>query len=79
MWIASPVGLTLAATLGILVTSACRDMYGSVIWQPITLLLKIQEVNYNSATRAGTFFAGGGWFVSQLAVSAVLCWSKARY
>ena len=45
-------------------------MYGIIIWNPMSLLSHIQEVDYSATTRAGTFFAGLGWFVSQIGVSA---------
>jgi NCS1 family nucleobase:cation symporter-1 len=47
-------------------------MYGEIIWQPISLLLHIQDTNYSPGARAGTFFGGMGWFLSQLAVSTLL-------
>lgn len=60
----------MAAIFGVLVTSATAEMYGEIYWQPITLLLHIQSTNYSAGVRAGTFFAGLGWFMSQLAVRA---------
>lgn len=65
---AGPLGVSAVAIFGVLVTSATREMYGEVIWQPITLLLHIQQTDYSSTARAATFFAGLGWFMSQLAV-----------
>lgn len=68
IWLVGPVGLVLTGMFGVFVTSACQEMYGTVLWQPISLLLHIQAVDYSPAVRAGTFFAGVGWFMSQLAV-----------
>jgi NCS1 family nucleobase:cation symporter-1 len=68
IWLVGPIALTTTAMFGVFVTSAAQQMYGTAIWQPITLLLQIQQANYSSAARAGTFFGGLGWFLSQLAV-----------
>jgi NCS1 family nucleobase:cation symporter-1 len=63
-----PITITATATLGAFATSAVKQMYGREIWQPITLLEFLLENNYNSATRAGCFFAGAGFFLSQISV-----------
>ncbi|RDW84988.1 uracil permease-3 [Coleophoma cylindrospora] len=70
--VAGPLALTLTAMFGIFVTSAARDMYGEVLWQPVSLLLYIQTQSYTPGVRAGTFFAGVGWLMSQLAVNVSL-------
>ncbi|KAK3314112.1 permease for cytosine/purines, uracil, thiamine, allantoin-domain-containing protein [Apodospora peruviana] len=67
--VASPLFVAIAAIVGILVTSASKDLYGIIIWNPMSLLAHIQVVDYSATTRAGTFFAGLGWFLSQLAVN----------
>ncbi|KAF8852002.1 hypothetical protein BDZ45DRAFT_807858 [Acephala macrosclerotiorum] len=72
IWVACPVVLTLTAMSGVFVTSAARAMHGEIIWQPLNLLLYIQKTDYSPHVRAGTFFAGLGWFLSQLAVSISL-------
>jgi NCS1 family nucleobase:cation symporter-1 len=69
IWLVGPLALTMTAMFGVFVTSAANAMYGEILWQPISLLLHIQEVNYSPSARAGTFFGGLGWFLSQLAVS----------
>ena len=69
IWIVCPLALTLTGMFGVFVTSATLQMYGKAYWQPISLLLHIQEVDYSASARAGTFFGGLGWFLSQLAVS----------
>lgn len=69
IWIACPLSVSMSSMLGVFVTSASSQMYGKVIWQPITLLAHIQDVDYSATTRAGTFFCGMGWFLSQLAVN----------
>ncbi|KAF2400573.1 hypothetical protein EJ06DRAFT_397208 [Trichodelitschia bisporula] len=66
-----PIALTVVATLGVFATSAVKDMYGKTIWQPITLLEFLLAHNYNAATRAGCFFAGLGFFLSQISVNLV--------
>ncbi|KAK5174870.1 uncharacterized protein LTR77_000006 [Saxophila tyrrhenica] len=69
IWIACPLVVIISSTFGILVTSAVRGIYGEIIWQPITLLAYIQDRDYSATTRAGTFFAGVGWFLSQMGVN----------
>lgn len=69
IWLVCPLALTVTAMFGVFVTSATVQLYGKAYWQPISLLLHIQDVDYSAATRAGTFFGGLGWFLSQLAVS----------
>ncbi|KAH8674590.1 permease for cytosine/purines, uracil, thiamine, allantoin-domain-containing protein [Tricladium varicosporioides] len=72
IWFAGPLALTLTAMFGVFVTSAARAMYGQILWQPLSLLLYIQKTSYTPGVRAGTFFAGLGWFLSQLAVNISL-------
>ncbi|OAA55850.1 uracil permease [Niveomyces insectorum RCEF 264] len=72
IWVICPLALTVTAMFGVFVTSACLQMYGEAIWQPVSLLLYIQQHNYSAAARAGTFFGGVGWFLSQLAVNVSL-------
>jgi len=69
IWIACPMVVIISSMFGIFVTSAVRGIYGEIIWQPITLLAYIQEQDYSPTTRAGTFFAGMGWFLSQMGVN----------
>ncbi len=66
--IACPLFVAIAAIFGIFVTSATRDLYGVLLWNPMSMLGHIQSVDYSATTRAGTFFAGLGWFLSQIAV-----------
>ncbi|RFU32336.1 hypothetical protein B7463_g3976, partial [Scytalidium lignicola] len=72
IWVAGPLALIITAMFGVFVTSAARDIYGTVIWQPVSLLLYIQNDSYTPAVRAGTFFAGAGWLLSQLSVNVSL-------
>ncbi|RCI09976.1 hypothetical protein L249_8752 [Ophiocordyceps polyrhachis-furcata BCC 54312] len=72
--LASPITISVTAIIGILVTSAARDLLGGDLqWSPIFLLASIQE-HYNSspAARAGVFFASAGFVCSQLSISLVL-------
>lgn len=73
--VASPLTITVTAVIGIVVTSAARDILGGeVIWNPIYLLAAVQEhYNSSSAARAGVFFAALGLVASQLAVSTAAC------
>lgn len=65
------ISATVCALLGIATTSAVANMCGSPIWNPITLLSFLQDNNYDAPTRAGTFFAGLGFFVSQVTINLV--------
>ncbi|KAJ5901916.1 hypothetical protein N7495_002444 [Penicillium taxi] len=69
--ITGPIALTFCAVLGISTTSAVKNMYGESIWNPISLLQYIQKHDYSATTRAGTFFAGAGFFVSQVTINLV--------
>ena len=69
--VAAPITIAVTAVLGIIVTSASRDILGGEVpWNPIYLLADIQE-KYDSSprSRAGVFFASLGLVSSQLAVS----------
>lgn len=61
--------ITIAALVGVLVTNAASEMYGEILWSPLTLLQCEQVHNYTAACRAGTFFAGAGLLSSQISVS----------
>lgn len=61
-----PIFLTLSATIGVLVTSAFYQLYGTAIWNPLQMMLHVQSVQYTPACRAGTFLAGVGLFSSQI-------------
>ncbi|KAI1627935.1 NCS1 family nucleobase:cation symporter-1 [Exophiala viscosa] len=71
--VVAPFTITVTALVGIIVTSAAKDVLGSLIWSPIALLGEIQELNHSSPrARAGVFFASLGLVSSQLMVSVVL-------
>jgi len=53
-----PVVITLCALLGVLTASATRAMYGTAMWQPLTILTFVQTSDYTAGCRAATFFAG---------------------
>jgi NCS1 family nucleobase:cation symporter-1 len=69
--VAAPITIAVTATIGIIVTSAARDVLGGdIIWNPIYLLADIQDAYGSSPrSRAGVFFASMGLVSSQLAVS----------
>lgn len=69
--VAAPVTITVTAIIGIIVTSASKDLFGGeVVWNPIYLLADIQEKYHSSPrARAGVFFASIGTVSTQLAVS----------
>lgn len=64
--VSMPLTVTIGALVGVLVTSAANEMYGEIIWSPLTLLQTLQANNYTAACRAGTFFAGVGLLSSQV-------------
>ncbi|KAJ5168645.1 uncharacterized protein N7482_004239 [Penicillium canariense] len=72
--VASPLTIGATATIGIVVTSAARDVMGGEIeWNPIYLLAEIQEYYHSSpGVRAGVFFASIGMVFSQFSISVVL-------
>ncbi|KAL2000405.1 hypothetical protein VTN02DRAFT_3170 [Thermoascus thermophilus] len=72
--VAAPVTITVTAIIGIIVTSASKDLFGGeVVWNPIYLLADIQEKYHSSPrARAGVFFASIGTVSTQLAISVVL-------
>ncbi|KAJ3544058.1 hypothetical protein NM208_g3251 [Fusarium decemcellulare] len=72
--VASPMTITVTAVIGIIVTSAAREvMGGDIIWSPIMLLGEIQSYyNNSSGARAAVFFASLGLVASQLSISVVL-------
>ena len=69
MLIGSPIFSCLAPILGILATSAVYSKYKVILWNPLALLLYVQETQYTPACRAATFFAGLGLFCALLMVS----------
>ena len=68
--IASPLTIAITATIGIIVTSASRDILGGqIIWNPIALLAAIQDYyDSSSGVRAAVFFASIGLVASQFSV-----------
>ncbi|PHH92046.1 hypothetical protein CDD83_9164 [Cordyceps sp. RAO-2017] len=72
--VASPVTIAVTAIIGIVVTSASRDVLGGALeWNPIYLLARIQDhYQSSSGARAGVFFASAGLVCSQLSISLVL-------
>ncbi|KAI8671919.1 hypothetical protein NCS57_00668400 [Fusarium keratoplasticum] len=72
--VASPLTITVTAIIGIVVTSAAREvMGGDIVWSPIMLLGEIQNYyNNSSGVRAAVFFASLGLVASQLSISVVL-------
>lgn len=70
--IAAPVFIVVTSVCGILITSAAATIYGEYIWNPFELLLVVQDHSMTPAARAGTFFAGLGFLVDQLALCQML-------
>lgn len=70
--VAAPVFIVVTAVCGIIITSAAATLYDEYVWNPFELLLVIQEHSMSPAARAGTFFAGLGFLVDQLALCQML-------
>lgn len=64
----APLMITVTALVGVVVTSASREVLGMLYWSPIGLLGAIQgHYNSSSAVRAAVFFGGLGctlWVLS---------------
>ena len=58
--------MTVYAIFDIITTTATSQMYGVVLWNPVTLLEYAQTVSYTPACRAATFFASLGMFFDQV-------------
>ena len=69
MLLSLPITITLGALIGVLVTSATEEMYGTVMWNPLIMLQYVQQNQYTAGCRAGTFFAGFGFLTSQVFVN----------
>lgn len=68
--VAAPVTISVTAIIGIIVTSAAKDVIGEITWNPIYLFADVQEFYHSSPrSRAGVFFGSLGLVSSQLAVS----------
>lgn len=70
--VAAPVFIVVTAVCGIVITSAAATVYGEYVWNPFELLLVVQDRSMTPAARAGTFFAGLGFLVDQLALCQML-------
>ena len=66
--ITAPLTICITTLMGILITSAAADIYGTFLWNPFVLFLTVQQSG-TPASRAGTFFAGLGL----LAIQFMLC------
>ncbi|KAF7195805.1 Transporter aclS [Pseudocercospora fuligena] len=70
--ITAPLTITITAICGLLITSATAEMYGTYLWNPFELLLHVQQTSLTPKARAGTFFAGLGFFCSQVMLCVIL-------
>lgn len=71
-FICAPIFIVVTSVCGIIITSAAASIYGEYIWNPFELLLVVQVHSMSPAARAGTFFAGLGFLVDQLALCQML-------
>ncbi|RDW58497.1 hypothetical protein BP5796_12427 [Coleophoma crateriformis] len=65
----TPLGISFAATIGALVTSAYYESHGKLVWNPLTILATLQLEEYTPSVRAGTFFAGLALLLCQCVVN----------
>jgi nucleobase:cation symporter-1, NCS1 family len=70
--VAAPLCIIVTSICGIIITSAAATLYGEYLWNPFELLLVVQQHSLSAGARAGTFFAGLGFLVSQMALCIVL-------
>ena len=61
----------LVALMGTLTTSAAQKIYGELIWSPNDLIIRWMQDGYTAKSRAAAFFAGFGFFLSQLSINTV--------
>ena len=64
-----PITVTLCAMVGVFVTTATTERYGTTQWNPVLLLISIQQTTYTPLVRCGTFFAGCAIVSSQTFVN----------
>lgn len=57
--------------VGTLSTSAAQKIYGEILWSPAELAIRWMQDGYTSKSRAAAFFAGLGFFISQLSINTV--------
>lgn len=67
--VGTPLGITFAASIGALVTSAYYESHGQLVWNPLVILTTLQVEDYTPAVRAGTFFAGFALLLCQCVVN----------
>lgn len=60
-----PVVYVLSTLVGIIGTSATVVIYGELLWNPLNIYLKWIETG-SSGARAGAFFCGAAWMISQV-------------
>ncbi|RFU31399.1 hypothetical protein B7463_g4910, partial [Scytalidium lignicola] len=61
----------LVTLMGTLSTSAAQKIYGELIWSPNELAIRWMQDGYTPKSRAAGFFAGLGFFLSQLSINTV--------
>jgi NCS1 family nucleobase:cation symporter-1 len=70
MAIALPVTVTITAMFGVFITTATEYMNeGTIQWNPLLLMITIQQQTYTPISRCATFFAGVAILLSQIFVN----------
>lgn len=64
--ITQPIGVTLAASLGILATASVNNTWGLDLWNPWDLLGAILDRYWSASTRFAVFLSAFTWMVSIL-------------
>ncbi|KAG7445403.1 allantoin permease [Guyanagaster necrorhizus] len=64
-----PLGQTLWATCGIMVTAAVHHQWGTAYWNPYDLLNAMLDYDTSSSARAGCFFASAAFIFSTIGTS----------
>lgn len=59
-----PIIFTLCAVIGIVTTSATGVIYGTLIWNPLLIIIKWLDNGHGG--RAAAFFAAASWYVAQV-------------
>lgn len=60
-----PLCFSITSLIGILVSSASKDLYGEVYWSPLDVLGRFLD-HYTSGNRAGVFFISFAFAIAQL-------------
>lgn len=70
IWLGTIMALLIPTTLipvfGVIGASTCQELYGTPYWMPTDIFDHWLKTNYSSGARAGAFFCGVSFFLSQM-------------